>query len=125
LPGAEIIADSGFTRITFGAQYALVENLVLRLGFSSLRVSYQNNGTTLDSTGTLVRFTNTAETAGLTFGLGLTEGPLTFDLTIKGERILNGPRGWTMLDRPVLSGDATQDSDQNLTTLLGVTWKMP
>jgi hypothetical protein len=125
LPGSEIIANSGFTRITFGAQYSLIENLVLRLGFSSLRVSYQKNGTTLDSNGRLVTFADYIETAGLTFGLGLTEGPLTFDLTIKGERILNSPRGWTMLDRPVLAGDASADSDQNLTTLLGVTWRMP
>lgn len=126
LPDAEIIADSGFTRVAFGAQYALIENLVLRLGFSSLKISYQSHGTTVDrATEKASLITHATEVAGLSFGLGLDEGPFTFDLTVKGERTLNSPPGWTMLDKPVTTGDATQDKNQNLTTMLGVTWKMP
>jgi hypothetical protein len=124
LPGSEIVADSGFTHIVFGAQYSLIENLVLRIGFSSLKASYQNRGTTIDpATGELVLITHSSETAGISGGLGLDEGPVTINLTLTGQRVLNGPPGWTMLDKPEYAGDATQDTDQSLMTVLGVTWK--
>jgi hypothetical protein len=113
-----ILANSGFTRFGFGAQYSLLEGLFLRFGYANERVTYQ---TAVPKVSNAVNLFNT-ETSSFRFGVGLEDGPFRLDLTTIVERVANSPDGWTMLDKPLAAYAVTQDQDHRWSTLCSFTW---
>jgi len=115
-----IVANTGFNRFNVGAQYALLEGLFLRLGYSNERVAYQTENET--TTTQAVTVTRSTETNALRFGVGVGDGPWRVDLTLIAERVTHSPDGWTMLDKPIAVTTDVKDTDQRLSGLLGFTW---
>ena len=109
-----LLADSGFTNFAFGAQYQLVKNLFLRLGFTTQQLSYELEDSMV------IRTTNTAT---LRFGIGIKEGSFRADLAAAAERVTHSPEGWTFKDKPPALQAVDKDSTLRMSGLLSLSWR--
>ena len=130
------IASSGYNRFNLGAQYQVMEGLVVRAGYSDLRVAYENqevllqfgtdNYPLLDANGNLAYATKTVirsdETSSFSFGVSLGDKPWRVDLTGVVAQTGYSPFGWTMLDKPTGLDNVSQDQDLRYSVSLGLRW---
>ncbi len=108
-----LLANSGLTTFAFGAQYQLVKNLFLRLGFTNQQLSYELEDPMV------IQATNTTS---LRFGIGIKEGSFCADLGAAAARVTHSPEGWTFEDKPPDLQEVDKDATFHMSGLLSLSW---
>ncbi|MEW6517257.1 MAG: hypothetical protein AB1439_10185 [candidate division FCPU426 bacterium] len=118
----ELLANSGYNQFGFGAQYEVLRGLTLRFGYTDERVTYESRTPRGPNTSTLALRTWTTNTDSLRFGVGVSDGPMSLNLAVQLTRVAHSPMGWDFPDKPVDLKEVDQDSEQDLSGQLGLTW---
>jgi len=117
----DYLANSGFMRFAFGAQYRVIKGLFLRFGFTDQRVTYESKEEATNS-GEQELVTEITNTSSIRAGVGVSDGPFRINLTAIIERITHSPEGWTFPDKPKAIKEVDKDNNHRLTGLLSFTW---
>jgi hypothetical protein len=112
-----LLANSGFNQFGLGGQYTIQEGLALRFGYTNERIAYEER-----LAPTMLLQTLITTTATLRAGIGISDGPLSFNLAVMLTRVTHSPMGWDFPGKPSTVKEVNQDLEDGVAAHVGVTW---